>query len=156
MIVAGTGHRPKFLPCKYNEKHPWLLDLKKRTHAELERLGAEWVISGMAIGFDTWLAQVALEMGLKVNAYVPFRGQHLQWPSSSRREYERILEAASSILYLREEYTSDAFHVRDRAMVDDADKILALWDPQIQQGGTFYTVNYAKGKGKEVINLWNE
>jgi len=28
MIICGTGHRPKFCPCKYKDVHPWLDKLK--------------------------------------------------------------------------------------------------------------------------------
>jgi uncharacterized phage-like protein YoqJ len=156
MIVAGTGHRPKYLPCKYNEKHPWLLDLKTNTAEKLIELGATDVISGAALGFDTWLAQVALELNLRLHMYIPFKEQGKNWPRASKAEYNRLLSLAYDYRYISDDYSDEAFLKRDRAMVNDADIILALWDPEVKQGGTFYTVNYAKQKGKPVWNLWTQ
>lgn len=62
MILAGTGHRPKYLPCRYNENHPWLISLKNKIREKLDELRPSAVISGVAIGFDTWLAQSALDL----------------------------------------------------------------------------------------------
>lgn len=155
MIVAGTGHRPKFLPCKYKEKHPWLLNLKDRTAAKLVELGATEIISGAAIGWDTWLAQVALELNLKLHMYIPFVGQEKKWPTASRKEYERLVERAFAVHYISADYSTEAFLKRDREMVNDAHLILALWNPEVTEGGTYYTVNYAKQKGKPVWNMWN-
>lgn len=82
MIIAGTGHRPKYCPCKYDENHPWLFDLKERLGIYLgiwknTLLNKEKLIvrSGMAIGWDTWLAEEALVMDIEVHCFVPFKGQ---------------------------------------------------------------------------------
>lgn len=155
MIVAGTGHRPKFLPCLYNENHPWLLELKGKTKNTLELLKVENVITGCALGWDTWLAEVAMELGIKVHCYVPFRGQGGNWPASSKARLDKIIENCHVLLYLSKDYTKDCFLKRDRAMVEDADLMLALWNPEITSGGTYYTVQYAKKQGKKVFNLWN-
>lgn len=155
MIIAGTGHRPKFCPCKYKENHPWLVALKDDLMLIFLQQRPTAVITGMAIGWDTWLAQVALEMGYPVWAYVPFRGQGENWPSSSRNEYKRILEASEKVLYISDEYHNDAFLKRDRAMVDDCDEVFALWNPEAQSGGTYYTVKYAEKNGKPITNFWS-
>lgn len=156
LIVAGTGHRPKYCPCKYQENHSWLLDLKSRLKFSLSQLNPRAVISGMAIGWDTWLAQVALELGIPVWAYVPFKGQGAKWPSSSKKEYDRILKESEKIIYISEEYHSDAFLKRDREMVDNASIVYALWNPQALSGGTYYTVNYANDNLVKVVNFWRD
>lgn len=158
MIVCGTGHRPKYCPCKYNEKHPWLLDLKQRLYADLE-IGystgqIDTVISGMAIGWDTWLAETALEVGIPVWAYVPFKGQGDRWPTKTKQVYDSILERAEKVKYISEQYSQQSFLKRDREMVDDSGLVLALLNPLADEGGTYYTVRYAQDKNKEIINYW--
>lgn len=81
MIIAGTGHRPKYCPCKYNDSHEWLVKLKADLAETLKKNKPEAVIGGMAIGWDTWLVQVALELKIPVYAYVPFREQGKKWPT---------------------------------------------------------------------------
>jgi uncharacterized phage-like protein YoqJ len=157
-IIAGTGHRPKYCPCKYNEKHPWLLSLKEDLEYKLEWYscegGIDGVIHGCALGWDTWLAQTALKLGLPLLSYVPFEGQGSNWPTASRKIYDDILERSHVVLYLSQEYSPGAFLKRDRAMVNDADHIFALLNPEVNEGGTFYTVQYANEKKKKVTNFW--
>lgn len=154
MIIAGTGHRPKYCPCQYNENHPWLLDLKKDLREKLLEKSPDSVISGMAIGFDTWLANAALDLNIKLLCYVPFNDQGKTWPKKAYREYCSILERAHVILYLSNTYTEDCFLKRDRAMIDDCDEVFALLNPECSTGGTYYTVNYANNKNRKITHFW--
>ena len=146
MIIAGTGHRPAFCPCKYDESHEWFVSVRSTLVECLQAFKDEtkYVISGVAIGWDTWLAEAALEVGVPVHAYAPFRDQGKKWPPSSQKRYRNILDKADKVLYISEEYSNEAFLKRDRAMVDAATQVYALLNPVVEKGGTFYTVNYAK------------
>lgn len=154
MIVAGTGHRPKFCPCKYDHGHPWLRTLKLNLAKALRDLDVKTVISGMAIGWDTWLAQAALDLEIPVHAYVPFPEQGKTWPTDSRKEYERILNLSDLVIYISNSYSDEAFLKRDRAMVDDCDQVFSLLNPEANSGGTFYTVKYAEKNNKPITNFW--
>ena len=46
----------------------------------------------------------------------------------------------------RDTDATGAFRARNRWMVDNRDALLALWDG-VEQGGTWYTVHYARSKG---------
>lgn len=156
MIIAGTGHRPKYCPCGYKDDHPWLNNLKKRIENELEVKEVKRVISGVALGFDMWLAEAALKLGIPLHCYVPYSEQGKKWPEQSRKRLANILYAAEIVVHVSTSYTQDCFLKRDRLMVEDSDEILALWNPEVISGGTFYTVKYAQSKGKVVTNLWQE
>lgn len=94
MIIAGTGHRPKYCPCKYKDKHPWLDSLKHSLHSFLLNKKEDGMVvrAGGAIGWDTWLAQVAIECNIELHLYLPFPDQGSKWPTSSKKEYERLKE----------------------------------------------------------------
>lgn len=154
MIIAGTGHRPQFCPCGFDENHPWIDLLKGRIRENLVSKYATTVIYGSAIGFDTWLAEVALELSIPIHAYVPFKGQGSNWPDKARKKYQDLLDRADLVKYTSMDYSKDAFFKRDRAMVDDCDEVFSLLDPNKTSGGTYYTVQYAKEKNKIVTNLW--
>lgn len=156
MIIAGTGHRPKYLPCKYNDKHPWLLLLKEKLRIELTKLSPEAVISGMAIGWDTWLAQCALELNVPVWAYVPFPEQGSTWPTKSKKEYQNIIDKSAIVLYTSDSYNKECFFTRDRKMMEDCDHVFSLLDPNIKSGGTYYTVQYAKKLKLPITNFWSD
>jgi uncharacterized phage-like protein YoqJ len=154
MIIAGTGHRPKYCPCLYNENHEWLISLRGRIRKELEEHSPEAVISGMAIGFDTWLAEEAMKLGIDVHAYIPFEGQGGNWPRESQERYQKILDYSAKHIYIAKSYTNQAFIIRDRMMVEDSHLVLALLNKELIKSGTYYTVSYAKSKNRPVINLW--
>lgn len=160
LIIAGTGHRPKYCPCKYKNNHPWLISLKKRLENYLIEMGFgdtnRIIRAGGAIGWDTWLAQVALELDLILHLYLPFKDQGKEWPSDSRKEYERIKGEASKIIYTSENYHPQVFFDRDLAMITGADKVVSLLDPKVNSGGTFYTVGEAKKLGIDIVNFWED
>ena len=115
MKIAGTGHRPKYMPCKYDENHPWAVQVKSNLRKELEEVDATLVITGMAIGWDTWLAEVAMSLNIPIHCYVPFKGQGNNWPDEARQRYNSILNKAEKVIYTQNEYTRDCFFKRDEA-----------------------------------------
>lgn len=159
LIIAGTGHRPKYCPCKYKVNHPWLTSLKKRLANYLIEMGFgdtnRIIRAGGAIGWDTWLAQVALELDLELHLYLPFPDQGKTWPSDSLKEYERVKGEADKIVYTSERYHPKVFFERDLAMITGADKVVALLDPAVDSGGTFYTVGEANKMNINVVNFWS-
>ena len=153
-IIAGTGHRPKWMPCKYDESHEWAHTIKTELREGLKDLKPKAVISGMAIGWDMWLAEAAISVGVPLWAYIPFRGQGKNWPTVSQNRYNRILKNAEKVIHTSEEYSKNCFFIRDEKMIDDCTLVFALHNEEIKRGGTFYTVNYANKLKRTVINYW--
>lgn len=161
MIIAGTGHRPKYCPCKYREQHGWLINLKKRLTNYLVEMGYmslpdRIIRAGGAIGWDTWLAQVALELDAELHLYLPFPDQGKMWPKSSRDEYERIKGDADQIFYTADNYYPTVFLDRDKEMITGADTVVALLNPEVTSGGTYYTVQQAKKQKIHIVNFWKD
>ena len=152
--VCGTGHRPKYLPCKYDEKHIWAMKVKENLKKWIVDNDPEYIISGMAIGWDTWVAEAALLLEVYLSAYTPFPEQGSKWPAAAKKRYDSILDRASAVLRVSKEYHKDCFFKRDKAMVDNSDIVLALWNPKIKSGGTYWTVKYAESQNKKIINFW--
>lgn len=158
IIIAGTGHRPKYCPCQYQEDHPWLINLKKRLENYLIEMGSgdthRIIRSGGAIGWDTWLAQVALDLDLELHLYLPFPEQGKNWPIQTRKEYERIKEEADVVNFTSDKYYPTVFHDRDIQMIKGSDKVVALLNPEVSSGGTFFTAAKAKEMNIHVVNFW--
>lgn len=76
--------------------------------------GAEEIVSGGAVGVDTCAAEYAKENGIKVTVFLP--------------EYERFGRAAPI--------------VRNKKIVDHADKVIAFWDGKSK--GTLSVIKYAE------------
>lgn len=85
--------------------------------------GVELIISGGARGIDTLAEQYADEMGIEKIIIRP--------------QYEK--------------YGRSAPIKRNEEMVDLCDVLLAVWDGESH--GTKYTLNYARKKGKKIIEI---
>lgn len=151
MIVAGTGHRPD----KLGGYGPSALQdwIRQKIREKLVELGATTVISGMALGFDQWLAEEAYALGIPFIAAVPFVGQESQWPEESKRKYrELLLKARRVVVVSKGGYKPSKMQTRNVWMVDNSDVLLAAYD-ESPEGGTANCYWYAEGKKKRIVRI---
>jgi uncharacterized phage-like protein YoqJ len=150
-IVSATGHRPQSLPSG-SDLTPlilvatdWLKEHKPST-----------VLSGMALGWDQAVAIAALQLGLPVHAYVPFNGQNAKWSKRDCEVYSDLLcRCAKVIVVSPGGYSPEKFKVRNEALVDSCDVVLALWNGE-HGSGTGHCVRYAEAEGRPVWNVWEQ
>lgn len=156
-IACGTGHRPQDLPCLWERKHPWKISKLKQLECLCEREPPAKIISGMALGFDSWLVYIALKLKIPLLCYVPFKGQESRWSFEQKKFYQKTLDLAHSVKYICDEgYVPWKMQRRNEVMVNDADIVLALWNPDKKYGGTFNCLSYCLKCNKKVVNLWFE
>lgn len=147
-----TGHRPEKLNVSEEE-------VKKRLKIAISRAiedGFNVFISGMARGIDMWAAEIVLEERclndeIKLVCVSPYKGVHTPWNYRERERYINILDNADVTKFVCEQYSSRCYHVRNCYMVDHSTRVIAAYNGE--KGGTKNTVNYAKSKGIEVINV---
>ncbi len=151
LIIAGTGHRPNKLGGYSPSVLTRLTDLAR---ASLVRLAPEQVISGGALGWDTALALAALDLDIYLTIALPCDGQDAPWTDASKRQYKEICDRADNVINVCPgAYSAQKMKMRDRWMIDKCDRVLAIWNGT--QGGTGYTVNYAKSVDRPITNVWN-
>lgn len=152
MIIAGTGHRPNKLGGYGAEVQQKLIDFAA---AVLPQHQPSTVITGMALGWDMALAQAAVRLGIPFHAYIPFNGQELMWPESTRLYYRALMRQAQHIVVCSTGgFTKEAMQVRNVAMVDNCDELVALWNGS--SGGTANCLRYAQSLHKRYTNYWPE
>lgn len=150
--IAATGHRPQKLGGYSPAVYDRLFDL---AFLHLGLLQPDRVISGMALGWDTAVAEAALMLDIPLHAYIPFAGQESQWPHDSQRFYRAILGKAEKIVECSPPgYKMAKMQIRNMQMVDDCNLLLGLWDGS--EGGTGNCVRYAQSVGRDFVNLWPE
>ena len=71
--------------------------------------------------------------------------------AGQRERYEALLKNCDDVVTVSKRFNKNAFYIRDRYMVDNADIILAVYDDTRGYSGTGYTVRYAMGKDKPLI-----
>ena len=142
---AFTGHRQmgeNFNPTLF-----------KQTVEQFILQGIKYFYCGMAMGFDLIAADVVLELKEKyphvvLIACVPCPDQEKNFPTEEKEKYKRILPLCDKVARLSESYYRGCMLARDRFMVDNCHRVLAYLDRQ--DGGTAYTVRYAKSKKRDI------
>ena len=149
--AAITGHRPFSLS---RQQHsflssglPYIVDTLKQWY------GTRALISGMALGTDMMWAELAVSRGLDLCAYVPFRGQEAKWRVGDQEKYGRLLGAAREVKVFGDSFSNRLYHVRNEAMLNDCDLMVAAWCPSRTSGGTAATVRKAERSGNPLLVL---
>jgi uncharacterized phage-like protein YoqJ len=151
VILAATGHRPDKLGGYGRDVQE---RLEKLAYDELLHVRPAWVISGLALGWDTAIARAALKLQIPLAAAIPFEGQESKWPDESQVEYHAIRARASWLIVVCPGgYGREKMQIRNRWMVDYSSALLALWNGTA--GGTANTVRYAGQVGRATRNCWD-
>ena len=161
MKIAGTGHRPDKLGG-YRTPNVVSDAIGALLQQYLERERPEEVITGMALGFDQMLAWTCLEMGIPFAAYIPCDNFDSRWPEQSRETFRHLMEHAARIVRVSpgEPYHPTLMQRRNARMVDDADKVIALWNGTT--GGTANCIRYANSVRKPIdylplpVEIWDQ
>jgi len=101
---------------------------------------------------DQVFAEEVVASGAALAAYVPFEGQQSRWPTASQAHYERLLRRACRVRTVSRIPGVEAFHKRNRAMVEDCDVVVAVWNGK-QAGGTHHCLTAALEAGRPVVWL---
>jgi len=153
--IAGTGHRPNKLGG-YKLPNPTYLGVCKQVERVLREEKPDRVITGMALGFDQWLAMICVKLGIPFIAAVPFPGQESKWPEDSQRIYKLLLKKADDIVMVNDApFAAKKLQLRNEWMVDQLadpeDRLIAVFDGS--EGGTGNCVKYAEKHEKQIIRI---
>jgi len=151
MILGVTGHRPPDLGGYSEEAFELLVDLASE---EIPKLKPRAVIVGMALGWDQACATACWRLGIPYGAYIPFEEQAKAWPKLSRYRWQTLRENATVERVFGKKYEQSLMFVRNHAIVDDSDTILANYNGYIHSG-TGECVTYAQTRKKEIINVYD-
>ena len=151
-----TGPRPKNYPWE-NDKECEVKIAEKLNIAVQEAIkrGYQHFISGMAAGIDLLAAKNVLqlredmsEMGIVLEAAIPFPSQFKRWKEETKREYERILLQCDKVHCVYDAVSLEAYKKRDKYMVDKSSLLIAVEGKP--NGGTARTIAYARELGRTI------
>lgn len=148
MILGVTGHRPdKIGGC---EPNPLREKIRGKSREILLETNPKEVLVGMALGFDTVIAEICAEENIPFVAAVPFLGQENRWRHPQQEHYRKLLDKASEVVFTGRKSSGlpipALMQIRNRWIVDRCDRILACWDGT--DGGTANCLKYARQKDK--------
>ena len=118
--------------------------------------GVTTFYAGGCTGFDALAAQTVLEYrtthtDVQLIIVVPFADQSRGWSQEDKDEYKRIKAMASEVVCLAGHYFNGCMQRRNRYMVDRS--VICVCYQTKEDGGTAYTVKYAKSQNRLTINL---
>lgn len=110
-------------------------------------------LCGMAVGFDMLAAELVLKLKktypqLKLIACIPCDCQSKYFRAEQKARYESILQSCEEVRVLSPRYYKGCMQARDRYMVDNCDLLVAY--KRVNEGGTYYTLNYALSLNKRI------
>lgn len=158
ITCSFTGHRPGKLPWGNDENAPEAVRVKEKLRDYIrllaEQKGVRRFISGMAPGIDMYAAEAVIELkkeleGISLECAVPDGDFTGALSPSEKIRYCRIISGCDSVLFVCDPPCPDSDLIRDRYLADSAKYIIAVYSGA--EGGTAYTVNYAKSKGCSMI-----
>ena len=146
-----TGHRQ--IPPEERAK---ITSRLERVITSLYQKGIRYYGAGGALGFDTIAAQTVIRLrescpGMKLILVLPCLTQTKGWRTEDVAEYEYIKAQADKVVYTSQQYTKGCMFKRNRHLVDGSSVCVCYLIKD--NGGTTYTVRYAKTQGLEIINL---
>lgn len=157
MKAAFTGHRPESF--QFTRDSDEYYDLEQMIWKEICQLiedGCDTFYCGAARGADIMCGEIVLTEKItrypdvKLICAIPFKEQAKGWGIIWKMQYQELLRGADKIVQLCDGYEPGCYHIRNRYMVDNSDVLLAVYNGE-PKGGTAYTVNYARKKGKRII-----
>jgi len=153
-----TGHRPQFLPWRFNENDNRCVRMKLEVKKQIEiaiTKGYKIFITGMALGFDMICAEIILELkkiypNIKLIGAIPCKTQSKLWKLNDKQRYESILHKLDSIRCIYDDYNgNECMLERNQFMVNNSSLVIALFNGK--NGGTQKTLKYAKQLNRNII-----
>lgn len=145
-----TGNRPHKLAPGTTQL------VRKRLEVAIHdfaRKGGEELLQGCALGVDQWAATEGFRNGLRVQSLVPFKGQESKWSQEERLKYHDLLYMSDTVEYFGDYPAVKFFFVRNKAIVDRCDILLAVRNVEKTDGGAVATMKYALKVGRPVIEV---
>lgn len=149
--VMVTGHRPQGLSVISREWIP--LELERLAVKLRDQHGMRYGISGMALGADIWWAQATVFAWQELWSFIPFPQQAEKWAASDVALWNEMRGRAAHEVVIAPEFSVGALHQRNDAMLENADLVIAVWNPWATTGGTYSCVQKAVSRGLPIVHL---
>ena len=154
------GHRPQHLPWGYDETNEDFLNVQHKIEQSIKLAiqdGYINFITGMALGADMMCAEIVLKLKktnplITLECAIPCKNQNRFWPEEAVKKYKKILKKADKITYTFDgNYFTGCMNIRNNYMLDNSNRLIAIYSPSIKSGGTFGTINRAQKLNKQLV-----
>lgn len=152
MNIGFSGHQV----ISHPERWEWVQEQFQHVLKQWAKAG-DRLSSSLAKGGDQLISKLAIEGGLAIEAVVPCMGYEEAFgDAEGLAQYRDLLSKAAEIITLDfPQPSEDAFLAAGKRIVEQSDRIIALWNGKkaAGKGGTGDIVEYARGMGRIVIQV---
>lgn len=117
------------------------------------------LLSGLELGIEQAAVVRAVELGIEVRAFVSHKDHGKNWTSDNQKQYQeltrQIAENGGIVNASDKEYSPQRTQLRDYKMIDEAQVIVSLHNPNVTPSHQ-KTLDYAVKHSKTVHNVWAE
>lgn len=157
MIIGITGPRPKSIGG-YKVPNPTYNYICKELKKVFLDKKPDYVITGLALGVDSWAAKICIDLNIPYIAAIPFPSQDSIWPDKSKQIYKILLKKAYEVVATdNDPFMPAKLFKRNEYIVDNCDLLVAVFDPNQKsedvKSGTSFTVNYALSQDKNIYYI---
>ena len=147
-----TGHRPQKIKSNAHQRvKAWIRKMMIMLRDEHDV--TDWIWGG-ALGTDQWGAEIAQDLGLGTHAYLAFPRMENSWKKEeTRNHFLQLVANSTTSKTLSKSFSYLAYFVRDKAMIDDADIGLSVFNGS--PGGTEITLKYNREVGHIPMYIFN-
>ncbi|MDD6763736.1 MAG: SLOG family protein [Clostridiales bacterium] len=154
-----TGHRPQFFPWKDNLSDTRAKKLIVALNNEIRlaiNAGYTRFLWGGALGVDTWAAECVLSakesnLNIKLTAVLPYK-EYNNFVTDLR--YLNAINNSDEIITVGEIKSMRMLKMRDRYMIDNSGRIIAVYDERSKiKSGTYHALCYAKERNIEIKQI---
>ena len=147
-----TGHRPDKMELGEKEIKPLLEKVIDDAISD----GYVTFITGMAMGTDIWAAEIVLERKKRNNILhlicaLPHPGFESRRSMTEKMRFNKIIKKADLVKEINDHYFTGCYQVRNEWMVDRSNLVISVFNGK--KSGTKNTVDYARRKGVNVVNV---
>lgn len=143
-----TGHRD--IPA---DKRRFVADELLNEILSAIQEGYTRFISGFAGGVDLMFAEIVAELkseyAITLEAAIPYPGR-MKTPDAT---FQRLIEHCDVVKIHSNEYLSGCYSIRNRYMVDNSERVIAVYDGR-KGGGSAQTIRYAEAEGRDVRYIY--
>lgn len=163
-ICCITGNRVKGFPWQYDYDPANIYDYTFQSQISrfIEKMiteeGYNYFICGGALGVDITFALEVISLrdfhypNIQLEIAVPCPKQDKKWGETEKSLYREVIQLADTVTLVSDHYNDFCFHKRNEYMVNKSNHVFVVWNGETK-GGTYYTYQYAKRKGKEITVL---
>jgi uncharacterized phage-like protein YoqJ len=161
-VLAGLAVRPEHLTYHhaaiyYADHAEWYEHLHKLLTklalSVMERYQLRQVLTTLTLGWDTALAEAALELHVPFTATLPFANFYAHWDTVHKQRFLRLRNKADEVVMVSQgKYAPWKLSKANQYKIEQSDLLLVLWDGL--EPHTKRDLRLAERQGKEMVHLW--